>query len=171
MNKKFKKAVATGLAAASLVTAGGVAAKQIDKKIHEKGYTVQSGDTLYDIANKYYGDGMYYDKIANYNNIKNPDEIKVGDVIVLPGKVDDNVKIETVQTYTIAPGDNLISICEKFYNVYSYETAIRLAKYNDIENPDKIKAGQTIKIPEIEELLKINIYPYDYEYDNERSRK
>lgn len=48
-------------------------------------YTVQSGDTLSAIAQKYYGDAMQYKKIAHYNNISNPDLIQVGQKIKIPG--------------------------------------------------------------------------------------
>lgn len=181
MNKKFKKIVATGLAVTSLVTAGGVAAKSHhDSKEPTKGsnpekytieevdneYTISKGDTLYDISNRYYGSGIYYDDIAEYNGISNPDQIKVGDTIRLPHEISDNVQLIEEQTYTISKGDNLIGICEKFYKDNSYETALRLAAYNNIEDVNLIKIGQEITIPSYDDLLKVNPYPYDYEADS-----
>jgi LysM repeat protein len=49
-------------------------------------YTVKSGDTLWNIAKKYYGDGSKYTKIyeANKDKIKNPNLIYVGQVLVIP---------------------------------------------------------------------------------------
>lgn len=41
-------------------------------------YTVKSGDTLSGIAKKY---GTTYQKIAEKNNLKNPDKIYVGQVL------------------------------------------------------------------------------------------
>ena len=168
MDKKFKKIVATGLAVTSLATAGGVAAKKIDKKINEREYTIEAGDTLYDISNKVYGSTIYFDDIAAYNNIEDPNDIKAGDVIILPKRLNDKVQtVETKdQTYTIGKGDSLSSICSRYYNDNSLGTALRLAAYNNIENPDLIKAGQVINIPSYDELLKVNPYPYDYEIDN-----
>lgn len=50
----------------------------------QQSYTVRSGDTLWAVAVKYYGDGTQYRKIAAANNIPYPDEIKVGMRLVIP---------------------------------------------------------------------------------------
>lgn len=59
--------------------------KEKDQDSGDTVYTVQSGDTLGAIAQKYYGDAAQYKKIAHYNNISNPDLIKVGQQIKIPG--------------------------------------------------------------------------------------
>jgi len=52
------------------------------KQYHE----VKKGDTLWKIAEKYYGDGSLYKKIfeANRDILKNPDLIKVGQKLHIP---------------------------------------------------------------------------------------
>lgn len=50
------------------------------------GYTVKSGDTLWGICRKYYGDGTLYTKLAAYNSIKNANLIRVGQKITIPDK-------------------------------------------------------------------------------------
>ena len=49
-------------------------------------YTVQQGDTLWNIAKKYYGDGAQYTRIyeANKNKITDPTLITAGQVLTLP---------------------------------------------------------------------------------------
>ncbi len=47
-------------------------------------YTVVRGDTLWGIAKRYYGNGSRYPEIAKANNIKNPDIIHVGQVLLIP---------------------------------------------------------------------------------------
>lgn len=47
-------------------------------------YVVKSGDTLWDIAKKYYGDGSKYTVIATENNISNPNMLSTSDIIVIP---------------------------------------------------------------------------------------
>ncbi len=49
-------------------------------------YTVQSGDTLWAIAQEMYGSGGKYMKIfeANTTILKNPDKIRPGQVLVIP---------------------------------------------------------------------------------------
>lgn len=47
-------------------------------------YTVEPGDTLSAIARRFYGDGNAYPKIAEANNIANPDLIHPGQQLVIP---------------------------------------------------------------------------------------
>ena len=49
-----------------------------------KNYTVQSGDTLFGIAAREYGDGDLYPVIARMNNLANPDLIFVGQELLVP---------------------------------------------------------------------------------------
>jgi len=49
-------------------------------------YTVVSGDTLWGICRKYYGDGTLYSKLAAYNGIKNANLIRVGQKFTIPDK-------------------------------------------------------------------------------------
>lgn len=44
-------------------------------------YTVVKGDTLWSIAKRY---GTTYKKIADYNNIKNPNLIYIGQLLKIP---------------------------------------------------------------------------------------
>ncbi|MEV4413554.1 LysM domain-containing protein [Catellatospora sp. NPDC049609] len=50
----------------------------------ERTYKVKAGDTLWDIATHYYGDGRQYMKIAKANNIADPNLINVGVVLKIP---------------------------------------------------------------------------------------
>ena len=52
----------------------------------ETTYTVKSGDCLWNIAKKFYGDGSKYTKIyeANKDKIRNPNLIYVGQVLTIP---------------------------------------------------------------------------------------
>ena len=54
-----------------------------------KTYTVKSGDCLWTIAKKYYGNGAQYTKIynANKDKISNPNIIYVGQVLTIPRKL------------------------------------------------------------------------------------
>lgn len=49
-------------------------------------YTVVPGDTLSAIARKFYGDSSLYAKLAKFNNIKNANLIRSGQIINLPDK-------------------------------------------------------------------------------------
>ncbi|WP_433758874.1 LysM peptidoglycan-binding domain-containing protein [Nocardia sp. CA-135398] len=47
-------------------------------------YTVEPGDTLWAIAERFYGDGSRYQEIANASGIDNPDAINPGQVLTIP---------------------------------------------------------------------------------------
>lgn len=99
----------------------------------EQVYTVQRGDTLSGIAAKY---GTTYQKIASYNGIANPNAIRVGQKIKIPGS--------GVRTYTVKAGDSLWAIAEKQLGDGS--------RYNEIKtmnglSSNTIYAGQTLKLP------------------------
>ncbi len=47
-------------------------------------YTVESGDTLWAIAERFYGDGNKYQVIADASGVSNPDLIQPGQVLTIP---------------------------------------------------------------------------------------
>lgn len=99
-------------------------------------YVVKKGDTLSYIANKY---GFTYKYLAEYNNITNPDLIRIGQIIKIP-----NNEFENIIDYEIKKGDTLWDIAVKYLkNGIRYK---EIAEYNNITNPNKIKVGQKIKI-------------------------
>lgn len=60
--------------------------RETSDKPTTKTYTVKSGDCLWTIAKKYYGNGAQYTKIynANKDKISNPNLIYVGQVLTIP---------------------------------------------------------------------------------------
>ena len=160
MAKKFKlkKVVATALTGAVILGSGTAVGAALNKRNNEnkhpkeREYTVQAGDTLYDISNRFYGTGIYFDDLAEYNDTEDKDHIMPGDVIKIPEIESEELQPNTIQTYTVQSGDNLTTICKRIYNDGSYEIAAKLAKFNDIENMDLIKPGQKIQLPMYEDL-------------------
>ena len=107
----------------------------------EKTYTVKKGDTLSEIASKY---GTTYQVLAKYNGIADPDKIKIGQVIKIPtnGKVSTaNNSTSNNITYVVKKGDTLSKIASKYGTTYQ-----KIAKDNNISDPDKIYAGQKLII-------------------------
>lgn len=97
-------------------------------------YTVQSGDTLSDIAAKF---GASWQTLQQLNGIADPNLIYPGQVLKLPG----GAPSPSVTTYTIQPGDTLSGIAAQYGTSVS-----NLVALNGIANPDVIYAGQTIRI-------------------------
>ena len=81
-----KRYVAIQTVAATVKQEDTAAATETNPAVTEnKTHTVQSGDTLWGIAKKYYGNGGQYTKIASANpDIKNPNLIYPGQVLSIP---------------------------------------------------------------------------------------
>lgn len=99
-------------------------------------YVVQAGDTLSEIAQRY---GTTYQHLAAINGIADPNIIHVGDRVVIDGVVPAQSSDE--EYYTIQPGDTLSGIAERYGTSYQY-----LAYINGISDPNKIYAGDTIRV-------------------------
>lgn len=63
---------------------GWVKAEDLTPMTNAKYHTVAKGDTLWAIAQKYYGNGNRYPEIAKANNISNPNIINVGQKLLIP---------------------------------------------------------------------------------------
>lgn len=96
----------------------------------EQTYTVQPGDTLFSIAQRF---GSTVEAIAAANNISDPTQIPVGLELIIPSS-------ET--TYTVQPGDTLFSIAQRFGT-----TVEAIAERNNIADPAIISVGQELVIP------------------------
>ena len=97
-------------------------------------YIVQAGDTLSEIAQRF---GTTYQSLAAINNIADPNRIYPGQEIVIDGAASE----ASTEYYTIQPGDTLSGIAERYGTSYQY-----LAYINGISDPNKIYAGDTIRV-------------------------
>ena len=74
------------------VSGGGAQTSRDDSTgaAQERTYTIQSGDTLWGIAKKFYGSGTEYKRLAqaNQDQIQNPNLIYPGQTIVIPASDD-----------------------------------------------------------------------------------
>lgn len=110
-----------------------------DNSKNDKYYTVQSGDTLSGIAEKY---NTTYQVLASINGISNPNLIYPGQKIVLPsGSSSSKGNASSSSYYTVKSGDTLSAIAQRFDT-----TTSTLVKLNNISNPNLIYPGQVIKI-------------------------
>ncbi len=57
---------------------------KIKEKTRAKTHTVASGDTLFKIAEQYYGDGNHWKKISSANRNLAPESLKVGQKLTIP---------------------------------------------------------------------------------------
>lgn len=116
-------------------------------------YTVQEGDTIQGIAERFNlgPDGPLLIYEANSNVQQNAGVIYVGDVITIPPvgtllststPLPANMARGTRIDYQILPGDTLAGIAAKFNSIE--EDIITI---NNIENPNDLKVGEKLKVP------------------------
>ena len=103
-------------------------------------YVVQPGDNLYNIAQRF---GVSMQEIQEANNISDPNNIKVGDRLLIPG-------LEGIQgvltTQTIPLGESLNSLSRRYAT-----PADMLVRLNHLVSPQEIYAGMSLIIPESEQ--------------------
>ncbi len=99
-----------------------------------KTYTVQKGDNLYNIANKY---GVTVDAIKSLNGLKN-NLLQINQVLKIPSSL---AASNNNQVYTVKSGDNLYNIAQK-YNV----SVSSLMSANNLSST-LLKIGQKLIIP------------------------
>lgn len=133
-------------------------------------YTVKEGDTLFKIAEGYYKDGYKFLQIAETNKLADVNTLEVGQVLEIPklveeiaqakteaaetvsdegigGAVNQTIWGETItgDTYKVVEGDWLSKIAGRAYgDILAYE---KIAKANNITNPDLIEVGTVLTIP------------------------
>lgn len=99
-------------------------------------YTVEKGDTLSEIANRF---KTSVGTLQSLNNIKNPNLIYPGQKLKVSGSV--SKPAAKKEYYKIKSGDTLSGIAAR------YNTSVKqLQNWNGIKNANKIYAGQKIRV-------------------------
>lgn len=99
-------------------------------------YVVRWGDTIYLIASRY---GVSVEDIVNANGLTNPDLIRAGDVLIIPGATAPSA---APGVHIVRRGESLQSIAQ-MYGI----TVDAIARANGIVNPNYIYVGQRLTIP------------------------
>ena len=116
-------------------------------------HTVQKGDDLWKIAEKFYDSGYNWVDIAKINNIKYAGKIEVGDELIIPAVeprkrtlIDSKPqKVIVGATYTVQKGDNLWEISVRaFGDGYKW---VEIAEENNLKDPDIIHTGNVFRLP------------------------
>ncbi|MCY4064608.1 MAG: LysM peptidoglycan-binding domain-containing protein [Chloroflexi bacterium] len=127
-------------------------------------YQIQPGDTLVNIAQQY---GTTVDLLVAANNIPNPDQISVGQILLIPTAIPPTPAGNLRPTVTLFPTDGptldpaVATAAPPWYTIYVVQvgdtldeiarehgtTVQALVELNDIADPGRIDPGQEIKIP------------------------
>lgn len=138
-----------GTPAADQVTPGAPATPPAQEETNQVVGTihiVQEGDTLFSLANRY---SVSVQAIMEANGISDPDiELQAGSTLVIPIESltgDQTSASETTapETYTVQPGDTLVTIAQRFG-----VTVEALIATNDLANPEMLGVGQVLTLPD-----------------------
>jgi len=124
-------------------------------------YTVQSGDSLWKIANRY---GVTVDELISANNLTNT-TLQIGDVLIIPSRIEEPEIPEVappssnVIEYIVKSGDSLYSIAKK-YGI----TARELQEYNNLPST-LLSIGQVLQIPTVDSYITYYVQSGDNLYN------
>jgi len=104
---------------------------------------VREGDTLASIAERYYGNPMYYRPIARANHIWKSTRLRVGQKLIIP-QLDEKIR---KRLYRIRRGDTLRKISKRFYGTANKVQKIVDANYKIKSAKSKLNVGDIIYIP------------------------
>ncbi|HUQ84955.1 MAG TPA: LysM peptidoglycan-binding domain-containing protein [Candidatus Limnocylindrales bacterium] len=129
-------------------------------------YVAAAGDNLWSIADKAYKSGYNWVDIARANKLSNPNDVKIGQKLLLPKAEQKNASSEPEWTlkdtsststsvqaekipagdYTVEKGDSLWTIAVRAYgDGYKW---VKIRDVNKISTPDIILPGAEINIPQ-----------------------
>ncbi|MEZ4635904.1 MAG: LysM peptidoglycan-binding domain-containing protein [Caldilineaceae bacterium] len=114
-------------------------ANEVTNDVGAAVHTVRAGETLLEIARLY--DVAMVD-IASANGLANPDQIRPGQQLTIPGVTAAQVRAANQTVHTVARGETLFSIAQR-YGV----TTDSILEANNMTNPNFITVGQELIIP------------------------
>ncbi|CAN5135957.1 hypothetical protein BH09ACT8_BH09ACT8_07800 [soil metagenome] len=101
-------------------------------------HTVAVDDTLYDLAQLYYGNGAMFPVLSSANHIAAPFVVRPGDVLLVPDLVN-------MSKHTVYPGDTVREFALRWYN--DEQSDLMIAYANNLAEQHDIEVGQTLLRP------------------------
>lgn len=124
------------------------------KNDEPKVYVVTKNDSLWKIAEKEYGTGYDWVKIAKENNLKNPGVLTTGQKLILP-KIEKKEPVVVLKKenktigkgeYKVVKGDNLWKIAVNAYGDGYQWTKIWQTNKKLLRNPGQLEIGMVLMI-------------------------
>ncbi len=112
-------------------------------------HVVRAGDDLWSLAERYYGDGRDWRKIATANPkilTGGPDRLHIGWRLKIPD-AGDAVSDESRRMMTVRRGDTLSSIAERELGSASHWMEIFRANRGQLSDPDELPVGVRLVLP------------------------
>lgn len=120
--------------------------------------TVQAGDTLSDLAQAHLGSGRRWQELldANKDQIKSPEQLRVGMKLRLPGAAPAAAGASSPAAapaarsgneYVVKAGDSLSTIAERTLGGARHWRRVFDANRDKLKDPDSLQLGMTLRIP------------------------
>src|SRR5512133_3105243 len=122
-------------------------AERVDDDGHH--HVVQSGDDLWSLAERYYGNGRDWRKIAAANPTVltgGPDRLQIGWRLKIPD-LDDDSRHGHQRMITVRRGDSLSAIAERELGAASRWIDIFRANRSQLTDPDELVLGMRLALP------------------------
>ena len=112
-------------------------------------YTVKAGDTLTRIAQTQLGDGDRWPEIflLNRATIRDPDQISVGQVLILPADAPARGRVVPTRVHQVKQGDTLSGIAAAELGDSTRWPEIFALNRSVLTNPDVIVPGTVLVLP------------------------
>ena len=127
---------------------------QLQQEGTRSSWTIRPGDSFWKIARDVLGSIDHYQALIDANRSIDPDRLTVGQVISLPAvgtavKIGSAVEVESSapQQHKVGRGETLASIARDYYGEEDWNRLFE-AKRDRISNPDRLKIGTWILIPQ-----------------------
>jgi len=122
-----------------------------ETQFKQRSHTVRAGETLSQIALRYYGMGSMWQAIATANGIADPGKLTVGHKLVIPrqgeAKTSAAAAKKAVPTHhVVARGETLGELADTYYGDWARWKDI--AKANRITDPRALAIGQKLVLPQ-----------------------
>lgn len=102
-------------------------------------HVVQAGEGLVGIATQY---GVTVDEIVAANNLVDPNTLRVGQELIIPGVTEREAAAAQGQIHVVAAGESLLGIAVR-YGV----TVEEIMEINELADPNSLFVGQELIIP------------------------
>lgn len=123
-------------------------------------YKIEKGDTLWSIAEKIYGDGKMYKKLAKANNISDPNKIIAGKSLILPDEdFMSNIKDDDVISNKSNTKSNTKSNNKSITEIKPRSSNNNKVLDSNIPDDDNIYGNTTL--PEVEVNAKKEFNPFN----------
>jgi nucleoid-associated protein YgaU len=124
-------------------------------------YFVKKGESLSSISTRYYGTPDRADQIAKFNNLGNPNQVRVGTRLVLPKSFSQTVassdqsrtgspatkSTPRSKTVEVREGETLSDIAKRELGDGKKWRVLWLANKKVVPNPDRLSPGTVLQLP------------------------